>query len=102
MKPISDAAYLKKLMESGYVLEGPRQEHSKDLLVFERFLRIGHEFIPEDWLLDRGYKFVEPCDLTKGFKLAYMIEDDDLVQYFRSNYVLRRKDEKICLYLRGE
>jgi len=102
MNPISDAAYLEKLMESGYVLEGPRNEHSKDLLVFKRFLRSGHEFIPEDWLLGRGYKLVDPCDFTKGFKLAYMIEDDDLVQYFRSNYVLRKEDEEICLYLREE
>ena len=102
MNPIRDAAYLRKLMESGYVLEGPRQEHSKDLLVFERFLSCGHVFIPENWLLDRGYKFVDPCDLTKGFKLAYMVEDDDLIQYFRSNYVLRKEDEIICLYLREE
>jgi hypothetical protein len=102
MNPISDAEYLKELMESGYVLEGPRQEHLKDLLVFERFLISGHEFIPEDWLLGRGYEFVEPCDLTKGFKLAYMIEEDDLVQYFRSNYLLRKEDEEICLYLREE
>jgi len=102
MNPIKDEAYLKKLLESGYVLEGPRHEYSKDLLVFKRFLRSGHEFIPEDWLQGRGYKFVEPCDFTKGFKLAYMIEEDHLVQYFRSNYVLRKKDEKISLYLREE
>ena len=102
MNPISDAAYLEKLMESGYVLEGPRREYSKDLLVFKRFLRSGHEFIPEDWLQSRGYEFVEPCEFTKGFKLAYILKDDDLVQYFRSNYVLRRKDEKTYLYLREE
>jgi hypothetical protein len=100
--PIKDIAYLQKLMEKGYVLEGPRQNPSKDLLVLKRFLRRGHGFVPEDWLKSRGYEFVEPSSYTKGFKLAYMIKDGVLVQYFRSNYSLYRNDRKIFLYLREE
>jgi len=100
--PVKDIAYLQELVEKGYVLEGPRQNPSKDLLVFKRFLRRGHVFVPEDWLESRGYEFVEPSSFTKGFKLAYMIKDGVLVQYFRSNYSLCRNDRKICLYLREE
>jgi len=100
INPIKEVAYLQKLMEKGYILEGPRQNPSKDLLVFKRFLRKGHGFVPENWLESRGYKFVEPSGLTKGFKLAYMMKDGALVQYFRSNYSLNRNDRKICLYLR--
>jgi len=100
--PIKDIGYLQKLMEKGYVLEGPRQNPSKDLLVFQRFLRREHSFVPEDWLESRGYEFVEPSSFTKGFKLAYIIKDGVLEQYFRSNYSLCRNDRKIHLYLREE
>jgi hypothetical protein len=31
--PVKDIAYLQELMEKGYVLEGPRQNPSKDLKV---------------------------------------------------------------------
>jgi hypothetical protein len=87
-------------MEEEYVLEGPREDASKNLAVFERFLRRGHQFTPEDWLESRGYEFVEPSTFTKGYKLAYGMKEDVLVQYFRSNYSLHKKDRKICLYLR--
>ena len=100
--PIKNIAYLQTLLEKGYVLEGPRQNPSKDLLVFKRFLKRGHGFFPENWLESRGYKFVDPSGFTKGFKLAYMIKDGVLIQYFRSNYSLCRSDRKICLYLREE
>ena len=100
LDPIRDIAYFQELMEKDYVLEGPRQDASKNLVVFERFLRRGHEFIPEEWLESRGYKFVEPSTFTKGNKLAYKMEEDVLEQYFRSNYSLHKKDRKICLYLK--
>ena len=100
--PIKDIAHFRKLMEEEYVLEGPRQDASKNLVVFERFLRRGHEFIPEDWLESRGYEFVEPSTFTKGYKLAYGMKEDVLEQYFRSNYSLHKKDRKIYLYLKEE
>jgi hypothetical protein len=99
---IKDVAYLQNLLDKGYVLDGPRQNPSKDLLVFKRVLNRGHSFVPEDWLKSRGYEFVEPNSFTKGFKLAYMIKDGVLVQYFRSKYSLCMNDRKICLYLRAE
>jgi len=102
LNPIKDITYLQKLMEKGYVLKGPRQDLSKDLLVFKRFLRRGHGFIPEDWLESRGYEFVEPSNFTKGFKLAYRIKDGVLKQYFKSNYSLYKKNKKIYLYLKYE
>ncbi len=100
--PIKDIADFRKLMEEEYVLEGPRQDASKNLVVFERFLSRGHEFIPEDWLESRGYEFVEPSTFTKGYKLAYRMKENVLEQYFRSNYSLHKKDRKICLYLKEE
>jgi hypothetical protein len=100
LNPIKDIAYLQKLMEKGYVLKGPRQNLSKDLLVFKRFLRRRHDFIPEDWLESRGYEFVEPSNFTKGFKLAYKIKEGVLEQYFKSNYSLYKKKREIYLYLK--
>jgi hypothetical protein len=102
LNPIKNIAYLQKLMEKGYVLTGPRQDLSKDLLVFKRFLRRRHDFIPEGWLESRGYEFVEPSNFTKGFKLAYKIKGGVLIQYYKSNYSLCKKNRKICLYLKEE
>ena len=98
--PIRDITHFQELMEKDYVLEGPRQDTSKNMVTFERFLRRGHEFIPEEWLESRGYKFVEPSTFTKGNKLAYKMKEDVLEQYFRSNYSLHKKDRKIRLYLK--
>ena len=102
LNPIKDIDYLQKLMEEGYVLKGPRQNLSKDFFIFKRFLRRGHEFIPEKWLESRGYEFVEPSNFTKGFKLAYRIKQGILEQYFKSNYSLYKKKRKIYLYLKHE
>ena len=98
--PIRDIAHFQELMEKDYVLEGPRQDASKNMVTFERFLRRGHEFTPEEWLESRGYEFVEPSTFTKGNKLAYKMKEDVLEQYFRSNYSLHKKDRKIRLYLK--
>ena len=100
--PIKDIAYFRKLMEEEYVLEGPRKDPSKNRVVFERFLRRGHEFIPENWLESKGYAFVDPSTFTKGYKLAYKMKEAVLEQYFRSNYSLHKKDRKICLYIKEE
>ena len=98
--PIKEMAYLQKLMERDDILKGPRQDASKNLVVFKRFLRRGHEFVPEGWLESRGYEFVEPSIFTKGFKLAYRIENGVIKQYFKSNYSLYKKNRKIYLYLK--
>jgi hypothetical protein len=99
LNPINNVDYLEKLIEKGYVLEGPRQDASKNLIVFKSFLRKKHNFIPEDLLKSRGYKFVEPSNFTKGFKLAYKLNEDVLEQYFKSNYSLHKKNRNIYLYL---
>ena len=102
LHPIKDMDYLQKLMEKNYVFKGPRKDVSKDLLVFKRFLKRGHEFIPENWLESRGYEFVEPNSFTKGYKLAYKIKEGVLVQYFKSNYSLSKENRRIYLYLKYE
>ena len=98
--PIKDIASLQKLFEEGYFIKGPKHAHAKDLLVFKKILERGYDFLPEDWLIYQGYEFVEPSVLTKGFKLAYTIKNDILIQYFRSNYSLCKKKQKISLYLK--
>jgi hypothetical protein len=98
--PIKDINSLQKLLEKGFFIEGPKRIHIKDLLVFKKILKRGYDFVPEVWLINNGYEFVEPCTLTKGFKIAYTIKNDVLIQYFRSNYSLNKKNKKIHLYLK--
>lgn len=100
LNPIKDMAYLRELILRGYSLKGPRLDQSRDLLVFERFLNRGHDFFPENWLKNRGYKFVEPSIYTKYYKLAYNEKEGVVEQYFKSNYTLYNEDKKIHLYFR--
>lgn len=100
LQPIRDIEYLQKLMDMDYTLKGQRTDPSRNLIIFKRFLKRGHEFIPENWLKNRGYAFVEPCNFTKGYKLAYKINDGALEQYFESNYSLKKNDDEIHLFLK--
>ena len=87
-------------MDDDYTLKGQRTDPSRNLTVFKRFLKKGHEFIPENWLKNRGYAFVEPSNFTKGHELAYKIKDGVLEQYFESNYSLNKNDNEIHLFLK--
>jgi len=100
LQPIRDIEYLQKLMDEDYTLKGQRPDPSRNLTVFKRFLKKGQEFIPENWLKNRGYAFVEPSNFTKGYKLAYKMIDGALEQYFESNYSLNKKDIEIHLFLK--
>jgi hypothetical protein len=100
LDPITNLSYFKRLIKEKYVLEGPRKNSSNDVVVFKRILRKGYEFIPEDWLKNRGYKFVEPSEYTKGYKLAYKMKGGFLDQFFKSNYSLSKNNIRIFLYLK--
>lgn len=100
IKPIKDPAYLKELIEKGYVLKGPMRGPTKNLSAIERSLRKGSEFAPEDWLLEMGYQFVEPSPFTKGFKLAYKLINGIPEQYFKSVYSLMKKGNEIPIYVK--
>jgi len=102
VEPISDPGYLEQLLADGYTVRGPRQDPSRDLVSFRAFLRSGHEFAPENWLVRNGYQFVEPSTFTKGFRLLYKLIDGFPDQRFRSNYSLVKGDSEIPLYLRSE
>lgn len=102
VEPISDVVYLEQLLADGYTVKGPRRDPSRDLISFRAFLRSGHEFAPEDWLVSNGYQFVEPSTFTKGFRLLYKLVEGFPDQRFRSNYSLVRGDSEIPLYLRSE
>jgi len=102
VEPINSIQYLEKLLDEGYVIEGPRSDLSRDLISFKAFLKKGKEFAPEVWLSNMGYEFVEPSTFTKGHKIAYKIIDDFPDERFSSNYTLIKGPRKIPLYLKVE
>lgn len=102
VKPISDMGYLEKLLDEGYIVKGPRQDPSKDLISFKAFLRKGHEFAPEDWLVSNEYQFVEPSTFTKGFRLLYKLIEGFPDERFKSNYSLLKGEKEMPLYLKVE
>jgi hypothetical protein len=102
LSPISSLNYFQKLLENGYSLKGPRGDTAKNLTVFKRFLRKGHEFIPEKWLRNEGYDFVEPSTFTQGLKLAYQVVGENLEEYFKSNYSLCKDNIEVPLYLKKD
>ena len=99
LKRMRNIEYLQKLLDKCYIVNSKWTDPSRNLGIFKRFLNKGYEFIPEIWLKNRGYVFVEPCNFTKGYKLAYKIEDGVLEQYYESNYSLIKNDDVIQLYL---
>ena len=102
LKPIKDIDYLERLINEGYQVKGPRQDTSKDLITFKAFLRKGHEFAPEDWLVSNGYQFVEPSTFTKGFRLLYKLFEGFPDERFSSNYSLLKANKEVPLYLKVE
>jgi hypothetical protein len=102
LNPIKDLMNFQQLMCKGYSLKGPRGDDSKNLTVFKRFLKKGYEFIPEKWLKNKGYEFVEPSTFTQGLKLAYKVHEENLKEYFKSNYSLYVENIEIPLYLKKE
>jgi hypothetical protein len=102
IKPISSLKELDTLLHQGYVIKGPRDDPSRDLISFKAFLKRGKEFAPEDWLSSKGYKFVEPSTFTKGHRIAYKISDESPDERFNSNYSLVKGENEITLYLKAE
>lgn len=102
VEPINNLKYLKKLLDVGYTIKGPRKEASRDLAAFKAFIKKGKEFAPENWLANNGYKFVEPSTFTKGHRIAYKTINDFPDERFNSNYSLAKGEQEICLYLKTE
>lgn len=102
IKPIKKIDQLKILLAEGYILKGPRKDDNKNLMVIKRILGKGRKLVPEDWLINEGYRLVEPSAFTKGMILAYRIDDDILRRYFKTNYSLVLKDIETPLYLKYE
>ena len=100
--PINNLDYLEELLDQGYVIKGPRENSSRDLISFKAFLKKGKEFVPEVWLSHMGYEFVEPSTFTKGHKIAYKIIDEFPDERFNSNYTLIKGRKEIPLYLKVE
>ena len=102
VEPINTLDYLKELLDDGYVVKGPRKDPSRDLISFKAFLKKGKEFVPELWLSNMGYEFVEPSTFTKGHKIAYKIIDEFPDERFNSNYTLVKGEKIFPLYLKVE
>ena len=102
VKPINNLGYLEELLNKGYIIKGSRKDPPKDLILFKAFLKKGKEFAPEDWLSGRGYKFVEPSTLTKGYRISYKIINGFPDERFKSNYSLIKGEREIPLYLKVE
>jgi len=100
INPIKEINYLQELIEKGYIVKGPNSDISKNLFVFKRIIKRDYRFIPESWLESRGYKFVEPSDFTKGYKLAYKEKEGIIQEYYESNYSLYKEGDEIHLYLK--
>jgi hypothetical protein len=100
VKPIHTLDYLDELLGKGYVIKGPRNDSSRDLISFKAFLKKGKEFAPEGWLSHMGYEFIEPSTFTKGHKIAYKMIDEFPDERFNSNYTLVRENREIPLYLK--
>ena len=83
-------------------MKGPREDTAKNMIVFKRFLKKGYEFIPEKWLRNNGYDFVEPSTFTQGLKLAYKVDEESFEEYFRSSYSLSKRMIEAPLYLKKE
>ena len=102
IEPVNNLEYLEKLLTAGYTIRGPRKEISRDLAAFKAFVKKGKEFVPENWLANNGYKFVEPSTFTKGHRIAYKTINDFPDERFNSNYILVKGEQEIPLYLKAE
>jgi len=102
VQPIKSIEYLEELLSEGYRIKGPRNDPEKDVKTFQIFIKKNHEFAPETWLTNNGYKYVEPSTFTKGHRIAYKIIDGFPDEQFNSNYSLLKNDKEIVLYLKKE
>lgn len=102
LQPIDKLDHVEELLARGYIIKGPRQDPTRDLNSFKAFVKRGKEFAPEDWLVEMGYKFVEPNQFTQGHRIAYKMIDDFPDERFNSNYSLVKGDREIPLYLKVE
>ena len=102
LNPIRTAEDIEVIIQAGYTLIGPRKDLEKDLKTFKLFLEKGKEFAPESWLRSEGYRMVEPNQFTNGFWIAFKMVNDFPDERFNSNYVLKKDDQEIKLYLQKE
>jgi len=102
IEKIKNIKVLKQLLDKGYSLKGPRENAEDNLKAIEMFFRRGRQFLSEDWLVQQGYKLVEPSNFTKGLKFAFKLENGYPDKYFKTNYSLLKEGKEIALYLKYE
>lgn len=100
IEKIKDVKSLKQLLEKGYTLKGPRETAAQNLKAIEMFFRRSRQFLSENWLIQKGYKLVEPSNFTKGLKFAFKLIEGYPDKYFKTNYSLIKGGKEIALYLK--
>lgn len=103
MKPedittISDERYLNKVVDSGWMIMGPRKDPQKDRHFAVNFFKRNIAFVPEHVLKADGFKVVSPSLFTRGHQLMFK-DQGQLIRYTRSRYTLVSGNYEIPLYI---
>ncbi|MFO8240622.1 MAG: hypothetical protein R6T90_06460 [Dissulfuribacterales bacterium] len=95
---ISDEGYLNKIVDSGWMIMGPRKDPQKDLHFAGKFFKRNIAFVPEHVLKDEGFEVVSPSPFTRGHQLMFK-DNGQLIRYTRSQYTLVSGNYEIPLYI---
>jgi hypothetical protein len=95
---ITDETYLNKIIDSGWMIRGPRKDSQKDLHFAKNFFKRNITFVPEHVLEADGFKVVSPCPFTRGYQLMFK-DEGRLIRYTRSRYTLISENHEIPLYI---
>ena len=98
IKAISTESYLDEIIDSGWLIKGPRKDPEKDLLAAKKFFKRDIAFLPEHILKVDGFEIVQPSTFTRGHQLMFK-DDGQLVRYTKSQYMLTSGEAEIPLYV---
>ncbi len=98
IKTISTENYLDEIMNSGWMIVGPRKDPEKDLRFAKNFLKRNIEFYPEHVLEADGFMIVPPSPMTRGHQLMYK-DEGRLIRYTKSQYTLTSGEKEVVLYV---
>ncbi len=98
IKTISSESYLDEIVDSGWMIVGPRKDSEKDLRFAKNFFKRNIEFFPEHVLEAEGFKIVPPGPFTHGHQLMFK-DEGKLIRYTKSQYTLASGETEIPLYV---
>jgi hypothetical protein len=95
---ISSESYLEEIIDSGWLIVGPRKDPEKDLRCAKNFFKRNIAFFPEHVLEADGFKIVPPSPFTQGHQLMFK-DEGKLIRYTKSQYTLTSDETEIPLYV---